>query len=259
MRVSGFLNYIGFELRSFQIRFFWPIYLSLFVGFGIYVFFKFIVKKWNFIYTSVIVLLFMVLVGGIVKLPVLKQTDVQKIPSIPYVNTVPNQGIMDPYHWEALNWVSDNTGTDAVIYFFYGDIYSQDALLRNAKRIHYQVDPNDFVKALQERKIKKSYVSELPGDSGTGAGITIREGLFKFEPVTKSLPREYFLGPKDICTFDYLIFDKVSSQEVLAQYNLLIASELIKKDYINKVFENEGVIILKNENKGADCIEERTF
>ena len=47
MIISGFLNYIGFGLRSFQIRFFWPIYLSVFMGFGIYVLIKLIAKKWN--------------------------------------------------------------------------------------------------------------------------------------------------------------------------------------------------------------------
>src|SRR3989338_3557144 len=39
MLVSGFLNYAGFHFRSFQIRFFWPIYLSVFLGFGIYILF----------------------------------------------------------------------------------------------------------------------------------------------------------------------------------------------------------------------------
>ncbi len=256
MLIGGFLNYIGFGLRSFQVRFFWPIYLSIFMGFGIYVLLKFIVKKWNFVYTSAIVIVFVVLLAGAVKLPALKQTDVQVIPSIPYLNKVTSQGIMDYYHWESLKWLSENTEQDSKIYFFYGDIYSQDALLRNSKRVHYQVDPNDFVKAIQDRKIKKSYVSELPGD--TGGGVTIMNSLFSFEPAVESVPREYFYGPKDICTFNYLVFDKVSRQEVFAQYNILIANEMIKKD-AQIVFENDAVVILKNNNVGADCIEESDF
>ena len=59
--------------------------------------------------------------------------------------------------------------------------------------------------------------------------------------------------------FDYLIFDKVSRQQVLAQYNLLIANELLGKDYISQEFENEVAVILKNNQVGADCIEERSF
>jgi len=257
MLISGFLNYIGFGLRSFQIRFFWPIYLSVFLGFGLYIFFKLIIKKWNFAYTSILFIILIVLFMGIIKLPVLKQTDIQTIPSIPSLNRATSPGIMDPFHWSALKWLSENTLEDSKIYFFYGDIYSQDALLRNSKRLHYQVDPDDFVKAIQERKIKRSYVSELPGDNG--GSIAIRTGLFSFEDAFASIPPEYTFGPQDICTFDYLIFDKVSRQQAFAQYNLLIAFELIKKDHINIAFENEVTVILKNNNIGVDCIEERSF
>jgi len=45
---------------------------------------------------------------------------------------------------------------------------------------------------------------------------------------------------------------------VLAQYNVLIASEMVKKN-ASVVFENDVVIILKNNMLGADCIEERSF
>jgi hypothetical protein len=257
MLIGGFLNYIGFQLRSFQIRFFWPIYLSIFMGFGIYVLLKFVVKKWNFTYTSTIFIIVAVLLAGAVKLPILKQTDVQVIPSIPSINRVTSQGMMDLHHWQALKWLSENTGQESKIYFFYGDIYNQDAMLRTSKRSHHQVDPDDFVKAIQDRKIKRVYVSELPGD--TGGGITIMNSLFDFELATESLPSEYFFGPQDICKFDYIVFDKVSQQQVLAQYNLLIAQELVNKDYINPVFDNEVVVILKNNQAGDDCIEERSF
>lgn len=257
MLVSGFLNYIGFGLRSFQIRFFWPIYLSVFLGFGLYMLLKFIIKKWNFIYTSVLFVILVVLLAGIIKFPVMKQTPAQTIPYVPYLNMDTNQGLMNPFHWSALKWLSENTPQSSKIYFFYGDIYSQDALLRNSKRLHYQVDPPDFIKAIQERKLKRAYVSELPGD--TGGSIAVRKGLFSFEDAFAQKAKEYSFGLKDICAFDYFVFDKVSGQQALAQYNLLIASELLKKDYISRVFENEVVIILKNSNIGADCIEERNF
>lgn len=257
MLISGFLNYVGFGLRSFQIRFFWPIYLSVFLGLGLYVLFKFIIKRWNFVYASVLFIVLVVLLSGVIKFPVMLQTDVQTILYIPHFNRGTNQGIMNPFHWSALKWLSENTPKDSKIYFFYGDIYSQDALLRNSKRLHYQVDPEDFIKAIQERKLKRSYVSELPGD--TGGSIAQRIGIFKFKDAFESKPKEYSFGPQDICTFGYLIFDKVSGQQALAQYNLLIASELLKKEHINPVFENEVVVILKNNNPGVDCIEERSF
>ena len=258
MLLSGFLNYIGFQLRSFQIRFLWPIYLSVFLGLGIYILFKFIVKKWNVIYTSAVVIVLVIFFAGAIKFPVLKKTDVQVIPSIPYLNRETSQGVMNPYHWEALKWLSENTEQDSKIYFFYGVIYNQDALLRNSKRIHYQVDPEDFENANEEGQIRKFYVSELPGDSG--GGITIRKGFFKFEPATESLPLEYFFGPQNICNFNYFIFDRVSTPEKqhLIKYNGLIVNEMLKKD-AQIVFENDYVVILKNNQVGVDCIEEGTF
>ena len=257
MLLIGFLNYVGFGFRSFQARFLWPIYLSAFLGLGLYIIFKFLIRKWNFVLTSSIFVILVFLLSGIIKFPIIKQTDVQAIPSIPYTDITTNQGVMDKYHWEALKWISRNTENDALIYFFYGDIYSQDALLRNAKRVHYQVWANEFVNSLQERRIKRHYYTELPGDSG--GGLVTKESFFRFEKAGKSKPAEFFEGVHDICKFDYYVFDKASRQQALAQYNLLIASEMLKKDYVSMVFQNEVVFILKNDNPGADCVEERSF
>ena len=257
MLFSGFLNYAGFEVRSFQIRFFWPIYLSVFFGLGIYITFKSVIKKWNFSYSAAIFVILVILFSGIVKLPILKQTNVQIIPAIPYFNRDSSPGIMDPLHWDALKWISQNTEKGAKVYFFYGDIYSQDALLRNSKRFHSQVDPEDFIKSLQERKIKRKYTTETPGDSG--GGMAIRKSFFEFQEAAKDVPVSEFFGPKDICGFDYFVFDKDSRQPVLTQYNLLIAKEMVKKEFIKPVFDNEGIVILRNKKPGEDCIEERSF
>lgn len=246
MLLSGFTNYIGFDVRAFQIRFLWPIYLSVFMGLGIYILLKFIIKRWRFIYTAgIFAVLIFVFLGTL------------NLPNIPQLNRDTSPGVMNLLHWEALEWIKGNAEKDAKIYFFYGDIYSQDALLRNTKRFHIQVDNDEFINSLQERKIKRNYISEIPGDGG--GNIVTRKSFFEFIDLTKVKPKEFFFGNRDICSFDYLVFDKVSGQNVLVQYNLLIASELLKKDFINAVFANEIVVILKNDNIGADCIEERSF
>ena len=152
---------------------------------------------------------------------------------------------MDIYHCESLKLISRNTENDALIYFFYGDIYSQDALLRNAKRVHYQVWANEFVNSLQERKIKRHYYTELPGDSG--GGLVTRESFFQFGNAGKSKPAEFFEGVHDICKFDYYVFDKASSQQALAQYNLLLASGSFDSYYIYiQVLKKLEYIILQS-------------
>ena len=246
MLLLGFTNYIGFDSRAFQIRFFWPIYLSVLFGFSIYKLSRLVVKKWNILYSAILSIIFIILLIGIIK-----------VPYVHHYEKISTPGIMNQYHWKILNWFPKNTKQDAKIYFFYGDIYNQDALLRNSKRAHYLVDPTDFIQALNNRTIKRNYLTESPGDGG--GSLSYRGSFFKFKNYYKEKSSEYFFGKRDICNFDYYVFDKVSRQPALAQYNLLIASELIKKDFISKVFENEVSIILKNNKPGVDCIEERSF
>ena len=150
-----------------------------------------------------------------------------------------------------------NTPKESRIYFFYGDVYNQDAILRNSERFHAQIDPDDFVASLQNRAIKKSYKSEVPADHGAGMPYFksfLNIGLHQIEEEGSILwGANYF----DVCGFDYHVFDKVSRQPVLAQYNLLIANDMIAKGS-QVVFDNEVVAILKN-NAGDDCVEERSF
>ena len=166
---------------------------------------------------------------------------------------------MDPWHWKAFQWLSQNTPKDAKLFFFYGDVYDQDAILRNSKRAHAQVIPDDFFAALQNRSIKRIYEIEAPADHGAGMPYIksfLKIGLHSRDNHTNLL---LWQPSADICDFEYIIFDKITRQPVFAQYNLLIASELLKKEYLSKVFENEVVVILKNSNIGADCIEKRNF
>lgn len=246
MLIIGYGNYFGFDARAFQLRFLWPIYLSVFFGFGIYSILKSFIKKLNLIYS--------ILFGGVFLIVFLGLINITFIPKYQKLTT---QGIMDSFHWKALQWLSEKTPEKARIYFFYGDIYDQDALLRNSKRVHFLIDPSDFVDKINNRKISRQYVTELPGDGG--GGIVYRKSLFSFGDYDRETKPEYFFGERNICQFDYYVFDKITKQQALAQYNLIIANELLKKDFIEKVFENQVVVILKNNKIGEDCIEERSF
>lgn len=245
MMVIGNGNYFGFREKAFQLRFLWPVFLSFFIGFGIYQLLKLVIKEWKVWYSVVLSIIITIVIIS------------PSIPLMPHYSLLESSGLMDQFHWESFNWLAKNTEKDAKIYFFYGDIYSQDALLRNSKRMHYQITPEGIVDAIQKKEIRRIYDSELPGDGGGGGPY--RKSFFSFGFGIDELPKEV-RGPKqDICRFNYLVFDRVSQQPVLAQYNLIVASELAKKDYIKPVFENNYVVILKNNNPGADCIEQRNF
>ncbi len=246
MLLIGYTNYIGFGIRAFQPRFFWPIYFSFFLGLGLYTLIKFVPTKFKSISVFSLGILF-----------TLALSNLLVIPSLPTYNKIVSSGLMDTSHWQAFQWLSQNTPKDAKLYFFYGDIYTQDAILRNSKRFHALIVPEDFISALQNRTVKRVYWSEIPGDHAAGAPYFksfLKIGLHFRENTNPLLLQDYL----DVCIFDYFIFDKASRQQVLAQYNLFIANEMLNKG-AQKVFENNAVVILKNNKQGADCIEERIF
>ena len=247
MLAIGLGNYYGFREKAFQLRFFWPIFLSFLIGLGLYQILKLIIKEWKLIYSvglSVLVILAIV---------------ISSVPFIPHYIRMETSGIMDQYHWEALKWIEKNTEKNSKVYFFYGDIYNQDALLRNSKRNHYQIVPEDFSDGINKKEIRRFYDSELPGDAGGGAPY--RKSFFSFGFGLDELPSDVRFGKKDICNFDYLIFDKGSEPRTLdlIKYNIILANELVKKDFIKLVFENKYSFIMKNNKPGADCIEQRSF
>jgi len=247
MLVVGHTNYIGFGIRAFQPRFLWPVYFSFLFGLGFYMLLKFIPLKLKTISTLGLSALFILILSNAITLP-----------NIPTYNRISTSGLMSQEHWEGFQWVSENTPKESKIFYFYGDVYSQDAILRNSKRFHTQVDTDDFVAALQDNKIKKIYRADVPADHGAGMPYLksfLNIGLHQTEDVDSYL---WGVHDFDVCEFDYVVFDRASRQPVLAQYNLLIANEMLQRG-ADLVFENSILVIVKNNNIGAECIEERTF
>ncbi len=246
MLLIGYTNYIGFGIRAFQPRLLWPIYLSIFFGLGLYILLKFIPSRFITLSSLIVCIIF-----------VLALSNVFAIPKVPTYQKVSSPGLMDTQHWDAFEWISENTDRDSKIYFFYGDVYGQDAILRNSERLHVQVIPDDFVASLQNRTVKRTYQTEAPADHG--AGMPYFKSFLKIGLHLKEEPDYWLLKPtQDICLFDYHVFDKMSAQPVFAQYNLIIANQMLKKD-AEIAFENDEVVILKNNNVGGDCIEQINF
>ena len=244
----GYTNYIGFGIRAFQPRLLWPVYFSFFFGMGLYALIKLIPSAFRSISVFGTGIAIMLLLSNIIP-----------VPNIPTYYKISSSGLMDPWHWQAFQWLGQNTPKGARLYFFYGDVYDQDAILRNSKRTHAQVVPQDFFAALQNRSVKRVYTSEVPADHGAGMPYKksfLNIGLHQVEDNAKT----YIMWGDsfDVCIFDYFIFDKASRQKILADYNLLIANDMLKRGS-QKVFENDVVIILKNNKVGGDCIEERSF
>ena len=235
MLLIGYGNYFGLSNRAFQTRFFWPVYLAVFFGLALYQLVKFVPKGYRQLSSLAITL---ILLFAFLNLFYEKQAS---------------PGLMDPYHWESLSWVRENTDKNAKVFYFYYDNYYQSALLWTSERLAFLIDRNDYIDGLQKGIIKRDYISTLTSSSDTR--FIYKKGLFSFgyhQDEDKLETRKQ----RDICSFDYYIFDMLpqfSSIPELTKYNALIRDKFIEKD-MEELFNNQVVSILKNNNPGADCI-----
>ncbi len=234
--VFGYLNVVGFGVRAFTMRFWWPIMLSVFFGFLIYFLLKLVRAPAPFLS---LLLCIAFSVGLIVSV----------------WNNAPIPGIMDKDHWDAFSWVADNAPANASVFFLYNPMYSQDALLRNVKRFHVRANEADFVGKLRNNTISRFYEAKKPGD--WGPGLPYRTGPFSFGTRWEAL-WDSRNAPRDLCAYDIVVVDinGDSSLAGLFQYNAAIGQTLIKHPWITPVYKNDALVILENSKTGKECIAE---
>ncbi len=242
--IIGYTNYIGFHSRAFQIRFFWPLYLAPLLGTAIYFSLKLLIKSWKTAYSYGIAALLLVLLLNVANIA-------SALPWIPSYKKLVTPGSMDPYHWEAYEWIQQNTKKDAKIVFLYGDPYAQTNYLLSIKRVPYKIDENDFFPSLQKNESERYFVINIYGDNVNsypywkgflGVGYHLQETK-EFEHGKK----------KDLCSFDYVIYDKLSVNSQLPLFNLNAAGRL-KQHGAKEVFANQVVAILNNPDPGGECV-----
>jgi len=251
----GNLVYLGMGKRAYAHRLFWIIYLSFFFGFAIYYLSRLFIKKINVAYSFIIAIIILsILSYGI------------------YGKTRVGPGIMNQYEWDALNWVGENLPKDAWVYYFYSDALTHNAPLYNSKRIAFNIRAGSYVEDLQSQQIKKNYKFKL----ADGYPVYLHKtGMLSFcylnpelKPKNDSFEclKEYKeLGPipaedtqKDLCSIEYYYFAKAAREPALAQYNLAIGNLLLKNDWIEEIYSNPLVSILKNNKPGVDCFGNNT-
>src|SRR3989338_1120135 len=234
MLLFGF-NPIGFEaIRTFKIRYLWPLYLSVFFGVALFFIMSLIHARKKELSLAV---------GAILLI------------AISYANYEPSgsAGMIDNDHWSALNWLRQNTSEKSIITVMYCDVYNQDAILWNSFRTSFRILENSFIKNLQDGKITKYFSGRVVGPSDVGYAYWkgfLQVGRHKFEEEGK------LGGERNICLSEHIMFDKVSRQEVLAQYNMVIAQKLTEKGQFEVAYQNGAVLIIKNKAFNKDCMEE---
>jgi hypothetical protein len=252
MLVMGFTNYMGFD-KAMQMRMMWPLHLSVLVGIPLYFLLEGgygLIKKKSAHTKSKISKNVKVGIAGVIGIILFS------VVLISVVEVQSSPGMMHPALWEQLNWLKENTPETADIFYFHGDIYSQNSLFRNSQRRTYYVQTQDFIGTLQNQSVKRFYHTRLSG--GTAAGLPYKqEGFLKFgdhQDETRKEGSTYWLAPMDVCNFDYYVFDKFSQQPMLAQYNMYLGSVMVQNLWMEVVFDNQAYTIMKNNKKGEECI-----
>jgi hypothetical protein len=232
MFLVGLTNYVGLHYRAFQTRFLWPIYLALFFGLAVY----FVLKQ--------------VRVGGVIVPAIIGIAIAAFFIHSYYIQMHPDM-IYDG-QWEGFKWVEKNTPESARTLFTYGDGYSQS--LRLIQRQVFLLDPNDLIAIAQEGKLRRMIradpilVSEMY--------LIYRKSLFDFGFYGREQNLTIFNAPMDVCGFDYYVVDRQSAYAPqLAQIAAQVASVILTHN-ATPVFQNDQIVILKNNNVGGECLGE---
>lgn len=239
--IAGFGTYIGFGLRSFQLRLAWPILLAPLAAFGIYQIARIVLmpllknapKNSSFIFYAILAVALSAAVMA---------THYEQ----------PSSGSMGKDRWDAMKWVAENTPKDAKVYVLYSHVYSQTSTLYNTQRQTYFLELNSFIPAINQLAatgtLNRTMYVTIPSDSGPG--FPYRTGLFSFDRHSSTTKTG---GNVDICFADYYLIDKAFPEQPLTQANLYLMQQFAKA---NMTIEHDSpaAAILKNSNPGGDCI-----
>ncbi len=232
---AGLTNYIGFTIRAFNLRFFWPITLAPLFALPLFL----IIKKTGTKAFLVATLLALLLFSGIT-----------------YANykKTPNQsGLMNTHIWETLQWIKKNTPQNATLYVGYGDYYDQDAGLANAQRVFTRTETEDFVPLFHNKTLNRYIPTKLFVEAGAGLPYKIKPFQYKLHYYeNRSIADNHYV--RDICAYDYYLFDRISQYPELITYSLSYAEAMLNTPHFELVHQNPWSIVLHNKKPGDDCL-----
>ncbi|MCK5282722.1 MAG: hypothetical protein KAK00_04905 [Nanoarchaeota archaeon] len=234
MILWGNLNLIGGTLgsRTIQQRYMWPISLSILFGMGLYLLIKVTKLKLPkiLIYSISLIILF-------------------TLTSYYYQKMGPGS-LVNQDQWNSITWIRDNVPEDSTVLFFYGDPYTQEAILYNTLKHTYVVTRPSYLEKFQQGVFNRTYLIYNKGEYCHK--YPYKTGILSFDYRFKNMTLTI---DRDICRFDYIHTDTISQNPQITQYNRLVVNKLFENGF-TRVYENGYTIILKNNNVNGDCMPE---
>lgn len=234
--LSGFFSILS--NKTTQIRHLFPILLIPLVGITLFVLYSSLKKTIKIKSALIFLVLFLLVL----------------IPTAAYhsPDQVSEYAFSDPYTWEGIRWVRSNVGDEDKVVILYGDRHGQESMF-------YMMLKNQF------RTYRESYLDKVSKNILSSDIITT--GIIMAEFIVKNGTEGYVSRDrlifnrknKSICDYDYVYSDKISIYPEVQEYTIRLMKKLIDENNFVVVFQNDLVIILKNNNVGGPCFKDEVL
>lgn len=235
----SYTNLIG-QHRAIQLRLMWPVFFMFFFGFGLYNLLKIVEhrkpkvlnlgsEKRTFLSHLFSLLLFV------------------SIFMINYGHFAFNDSYaLDKSTWEAVRFIENSTNPNDSILFINDDILNRGTALFLTKRPAFVITaasvlPNGTLSFGVYRKVFSDTT------------VKYRESFFSFGLYLNGENSLRATTEKTICDFDYFVMYKGSETFGLHTIKRQIYKNMANSTGLSKFFENEDVVIAKNNILGGDC------
>jgi hypothetical protein len=227
----GFSNLIGFEKRGLYMRFLWPVFIAVGCAYLLALIINLLPKYRNILTYAVGIAAAIFIVVS---------------------NTQPaSAGMMDQQRWDSLKWIKDNTDSNAKVLFI-GEYYSQEGTISLANRVAYRLiyQQEVIIQELQQGSLFPAHhVSSLRENL---AGVPYKKSAFAFGYYAYAEDqRKFFARNESFRNFNYIVVDRLTSNQGIAQYHQLIIDNI----GFQPVFNNQIAVILENQGE----IDEQRF
>jgi len=213
--IVGFGNFFGFS-KYYEPRFYWPLFLSIFFGYCLYILLSSIRKiDWKYILPASFIISILVVIIFFGKVPT------------PFT-------LVTKYDWEIFKWISKNTDGNASILYLWGDNWYQDKIFWYGERKSYLIDRNNFIKG--------NLVAKFVGECGVR-----RKGiLYKSVCPHEFLPTEINISNlENFKNFDYIVSWKISSYPLITEKINKIIGDLIENNITTIIYQNKYIVVMK--------------
>jgi hypothetical protein len=232
----SFTNLIGFGKRGLETRYFFPIYLSVFFGYSLYLLINLFkkntyVRKNRFLIVSVISLIL--------------------ISSITYSVKIGSPGSLAPEQfYEGMMWIRHNTPKDANVYYAFNNNIGQTSILFETMRMGQRQEWEDLLRKAQNGDLLAD-ISEVRTSFEHSSHLSYFDRLSIKKHVDST--EKIMFQNQSICSYDYHFYPFFNLPPELIKFHEDSANALIDTGKFDLVYFNDFVAIIRNNDIGDSC------